>query len=83
MLWVRKDIEREQVIVPSADLTVALLRLPDRSVLLALVYVEGASSAALFETLRLLDDAISTAQRRGGPRLDVVVPGDFNRHDQL
>jgi hypothetical protein len=69
--------------VPSADLTVALLRLPDRSVLLASVYVEGASSAALSETLRLLDDATSTAQRRGGPRLDVVVAGDFNRHDQL
>lgn len=83
MLWVRKDIECEQVYVPSADLTVALLRLPDRSVLLASLYVEGASSAALFETLRLLDDAISTAQRRGGPRLDMVVAGDSNRHDQL
>jgi hypothetical protein len=31
----------------------------------------------------LLDMAISSAQRRGGPRLDVVVAGDFNRHDQL
>lgn len=61
MLWVRKDIKYEQVYVPSADLMVAVLRLPDRSVLLASVYVEGASSAALFETLSLLDDVISTA----------------------
>ena len=83
MLWVRKDIECEQMVVPSADLTVVLLRLPDRLVLLASVYVEGVSSAALFETLRLLDDAISTAQRRRGPRLDVGVAGDFNRHDHL
>lgn len=83
MLWVRKDIECEQVSVPSADLTVALLRLPDRSVLLSSVYVEGGSAAALSRTMRLLDEAISTAQRRSGPRLDVVVAGDFNRHDQL
>lgn len=83
MLWVRKDIECEQVNVPSADLTVVLLRLPDRLVLLASVYVEGSNTAALSETMRLLDDVISTVQRRSGPRLDVVVAGDFNRHDQL
>jgi hypothetical protein len=81
MLWVRRDIEFEQVSAPSADLTVALLRLPDRSVLLASVYVEGVNDAALSGSMRLLDDAVSTAQRRGGPRLDVVLAGDFNRHD--
>jgi hypothetical protein len=83
MLWVRRDIECEQVDVPSADLTVALLRLPDRSVLLASVYVEGGNAAALSGTISLLNEAIYIAQRRGGPRLDVVVAGDFNRHDQL
>jgi hypothetical protein len=83
MLWLRKDMECEQVSVPSVDLTVVLLRLPDRSVLLASVYVEGANAAASSETVTLLDNVISTAQRRGGPRLDIVVSGDFNRHDQL
>lgn len=83
MLWVRNDIECEQVSVPSADLTVVLLRLPDRPVLLASVYVEGGSGAALEETMRLLDDAVGEAQHYGEPRLDIVVAGDFNRHDQL
>jgi len=83
MLWVRRDVECEQVSVPSADLTVVLLRLPDRSVLLASVYVEGSNTAALSEPMRFLDDVISTAQRRSGPHLDVLVAGDFNRHDQL
>lgn len=77
MLLVRRDIECEQVSVPSADLTVAVLRLPDRSVLLASVYVEGSNAAALDRTMDLLTKAIRTAQRRGGPRLDVVVAGDF------
>jgi hypothetical protein len=83
MLWVRRDMEYEQVSVPSADFTVALLRLPDRSVLLASMYVEGGNAAALEGTMDLLTEAIRKAQRRGGPRLDVVVAGDFNRHDQL
>jgi hypothetical protein len=83
MLWVRRDIKCEQVDVLSADLTVALLRLPDRSVLLASVYVEGRNGAALDRTMDFLNEAIHTAQRRSGPRLDVVVAGDFNRHNQL
>lgn len=67
MLWVRRDIECEQVSVPSADLTVALLRLPDRSVLVASVYVEGGNAAALDATIDLLTKAIHNARRRGGP----------------
>jgi hypothetical protein len=77
------DIECERVSVPSADLTLTLLRLPYRSVLLASVYMEGGNATALEETMDLLTEAIRTAQHRGGPRLDVVVTGDFNRHDQL
>ena len=33
MLWIRKDIEAEQVPMQSSDLTAAVLRLPDRSIL--------------------------------------------------
>lgn len=39
MLWIRKDIEAEQIPVQSSDLTAAMLRLPDRSVLVVSVYV--------------------------------------------
>lgn len=50
-LWVRGDIEREEVSVPSADLTVPLLRLPDRSVAVASVYVEEGNAAVLNGTV--------------------------------
>ena len=83
MLWVRRDIECEQIEVPSADLTVALLRLQDRSILVASVYVEGDNASALSQTVDLLREAIRSAGHRGGPRLDLVIAGDFNRHDQL
>jgi hypothetical protein len=58
---VHRDIECERVSVPSADLKVTLLRLPDRSVLLASVYVEGGNATALEETMDLLTEAIRTA----------------------
>ena len=64
-----------------ADLIVALLRLLARLVLLASVYVEGANAVALSKTLMLLDTAISTARGYVGPRLDIVVAGDFTQHD--
>ncbi|KAJ6436835.1 reverse transcriptase [Purpureocillium lavendulum] len=37
MLWVRSDIEAEQLPIPSADLTAAVLRLPERDVLVVSV----------------------------------------------
>lgn len=83
ILRAHKDIEREQMNVPLADLTEVLLRLPDRRVFLASVYVERANATALDKTVLLLDGTIRTTRQRGGPRLDVVVVGDFNRHGQL
>lgn len=83
MPCVRRSIESEQVSVPSADLTLALLRLSDRSVRVASVYVEVGNAAALYATIGLLTEAIHNARRRDGARLRVVVAGDFNCHDQL
>lgn len=41
MLWIRKDIEAEQIPVQSADITAAVLGLPGRRILVVSVYVEG------------------------------------------
>lgn len=54
MLWIRRDIEAEQIPVPSADLTGAVLRLPDRDVLVILVYVEGKNEEMLLATMEML-----------------------------
>ncbi|EAQ85614.1 predicted protein [Chaetomium globosum CBS 148.51] len=58
MLWVRSDIEVEQIPVPSADLTAARIRLPDRAVLMVSVYVEGGSDEALEDAMREIDRLI-------------------------
>jgi hypothetical protein len=40
MLWIWKDIDAEQVLVQSLDLTAVVLRLPDRLILVVSVYIE-------------------------------------------
>lgn len=83
MLWVRNEVESEQVALQSADITAALLRLLDRSILVASVYVDGKEGNVLGETIILLDQLIQDTRHRVGTRVDVVLVGDFNAHDQL
>lgn len=83
MLWVRRDLEAEQVPVQSSDLTAARIRLPDREVVIVSVYVEGANPQALQEAVTKLDDLIRRIRGATGTRTDILLVGDFNRHDQL
>jgi endonuclease/exonuclease/phosphatase family metal-dependent hydrolase len=83
MLWIRKDIEAEQVPMQSSDFTAAVLRLPDRSILVVSVYVEPQNAEALRAAICELHEVIRGTRSRIGSRVDVVLAGDFNRHDQL
>lgn len=83
MLWVRKDLEAEQIPIESSDLTAVVLRLPEKWVLIVSVYVEGVDKQALTDTCHLLRQVIADARRGMGQQVDVVIIGDFNRHDQL
>jgi Endonuclease-reverse transcriptase len=83
MLWVRSDLDAEQLPVPSADLTAAVLQLPDRTVMVVSVYVEGQNAAALAYTIEQLRSLIERFRSGRGTRTDVILAGDFNQHDQL
>ena len=83
MLWVNKDVEAEQVPIKTADMTAAILRLPERVILVVSVYVPGGDAQALQDTRNTLRQVISNTRRQAGRLVDVVVVGDFNRHDQL
>jgi exonuclease III len=83
MLWIRNDLEARQIAVDSADITAAILHLPDRSILVVSVYVPKGSLAILQRILQLLQQVIESAYLQTGSRLDILVAGDFNRHDQL
>lgn len=83
MLWVRRDLESEQVAVSSPDLTAAVLRLQGRQVLVVSVYVQCNGASALLAAVREVNNLISRFRSGTGERTDVVVAGDFNRHDVL
>ena len=83
MLCVHKDMEAEQVLLPSSDVTAVLLRLPDRVVLVAAVYVPCNGAQALEGPIGLLGPMMGEVRKREGTRIDVILAGDFNRHDQL
>jgi hypothetical protein len=82
MLWVKKAVEAEQVPIESPDIIAAIIRLPDRLVLAASVYVPG-DVQALRDTCVNLRKIITDVRRGSGTAMDVVIAGDFNRHDQL
>lgn len=69
--------------IPSADLTGVILRFPDRDVLVVSVYVEGKNHEALMGAMGELHDRILDFRNGTGRRTDVILAGDFNRHDLL
>lgn len=83
MLWVNKEVEAEQVPIESPDLTAAVIRLPERLIFTASVYVEGGDAQALRDTCNHLRKAITKVRRTTGTVVEVMIMGDFNRHDQL
>ncbi len=83
MIWVRSDIEAEQIPIASSDLTAALLTLPDRAILVISVYIAGADEEAHRISTHKLRQAIRETRQRVGTRVDVMLLGDFNRHDQI
>lgn len=69
MLWIRHDIDVEQIPIPSADLTGAVLRLADRDVLVVSVYVEGNNEERLLATREMLHTQVTAFREiQGGER---------------
>ncbi|RFU31201.1 hypothetical protein B7463_g5127, partial [Scytalidium lignicola] len=83
MLWVNKEVEAEQVPIESPDITAAVIQFPGRLVLVASVYVPGGDVAALRDMCMNIQRAITDVRRNVSTGVEVVIAGDFNRHDQL
>jgi hypothetical protein len=57
MMWVREDLEVEQVPIESSDLTAAVLHTQDSTILVVSAYVEGGSGEVLNEAVTLIRQA--------------------------
>jgi exonuclease III len=76
-------MDTEQVRVEDADLTAVLVRVEEKTVLVVSVYVEGKDEGELDKTVRLIRELIRSTARSTGTKVEVILAGDFNRHDQL
>ena len=84
MLWVNRELEAEQVETGSPDTTAAYIRLEHSLVLVASVYVACKDEEALQNACASLRTLLTNASRRQvGQPLEILIAGDFNRHDQL
>ncbi|KZL81062.1 reverse transcriptase, partial [Colletotrichum incanum] len=83
MLWVNEEVEAEQLRVESPDVTAAVVRLEERVVVVASVYVPGGERHALRSICDDLRRIVLDVRQRADRLVDVVIAGDFNRHDQL
>lgn len=83
MLWINRGVEAEQVPIESPDLTAAVICLPERLIFMASVYVEGGDASALDDACDRLREAITKVRRDAGTVVEIMIVGDFNRHDQL
>jgi hypothetical protein len=61
MLWIRKDLDSEQIPIQSPDITAVLLHLTDRSIFVVSTYAEPANPEALLQTITQLRTAVSEA----------------------
>jgi hypothetical protein len=69
------------VAIESPDLTAAVVRLPERLIFMASVYVEGGDASALDDVCDHLRKAILKVRRDTGVVVDIMIIGDFNRYD--
>lgn len=87
MIWARNGLRIRQLNAPSADVTALLIETDEHEILAASVYIparQNGEDAALMERLEFLNGTIREAQSQTAPRqVEVLIVGDFNRHDQF
>ena len=79
LIYVHNALRAQAVYIPSSDLTAVQVWVQERSILAISVYVPPNDQLALARTCRLIRDTVT--QRGQGH--EVIIGGDFNRHDQL
>ncbi len=65
----------------SPDITATMLRLPDWSILVVSMYIEGPDADTLLCVINNLHQVIQEMRNRIGTRVDVILARDFNRYD--
>ena len=86
MIWSHRDLKAQAIDTKSADIAAVLIAIETRLILVLSVYVPQKTSAAdseLQRSIRDIFDTVRATRRARSRRVEIVITGDFNRHDQL
>jgi Reverse transcriptase (RNA-dependent DNA polymerase)/Endonuclease-reverse transcriptase len=86
MIWAHKDVVARPVKTHSTDLTAALVEVGRREILVISVYIPPKISRTdreLHESLLLINKIVTETRRTQREKIELIIAGDFNRHDQL
>ena len=60
-----------------------ILYLIKRYIIVVFIYLEPRGAEELEKSLKLLNNMIKKAREKVGQQMEVILVGDFNRHDEL
>ena len=87
MIWAHRGLTVKQVPIPTPDITALLIKTGDRRILVCSIYVATAHDAIndpLPQLLFAIREALRQVEQVESPHpVEIIVAGDFNRHDQL
>jgi hypothetical protein len=86
MIWTHKDLKARPVPTNTTDLAAALIEIQHRTILVISAYIPHKTSVAdreLQERLRHIRDIVTQTRRHHTSQVELIIAGDFNRHDQL
>ena len=87
-IWANKNSEYVQISTDSNDITIIILQLANRNILVASVYVPNSTNdkeedeQQLARRMQEIQRAFER-EKITNPDLEILVAGDFNRHDSL
>jgi exonuclease III len=84
MIWVSAKVDFKQIVVESLDVTMIQLE-GDTDVIIASIYIPGpASDTQIVDAiLGKVKAAIEKVKQSSRKEIEILLMGDFNRHDQM
>ncbi|KAF9729205.1 hypothetical protein PMIN01_12895 [Paraphaeosphaeria minitans] len=86
MLWTHRDITARPISTESTDIAALLIELETGPLLAISVYIPAKSDSEdseLNSRLDIIRRTIDTTRRNHDKRVEILIAGDFNRHDQF
>ena len=87
MMYMNKALRSTNVYIPNPDIAACMVHIQNRAIMVASIYIPPKTDAAtanmLSSALSALRTAVQAARRTYNQEVELIVAGDFNRHDQL